>query len=460
MKQRVLDELVFRLRDGNMRGLPAPVLLLGAGASVGAGVPLLRELARHFGFRSTQRFQSYVASLGPRRRFLRLSEFLQSRDPLRVTAGYRALAALVADRYFDVIFSTNVDPMLEDALSAARLRRRDYLLVINGMMRTERLEPLFSAETPRVKVVKLHGDVFHRFMAWTPAEMEEYVGEMVPLLELAVQGRDLVVVGHSLADSPRISGIAREVLEGGGRFWYVNLKRPPAPFREHPSTAMLKAKSEEFFPRLAETLGVEWAPEPEAPGRREGARTVDDLMASVVGIAGPSGPSVCTGFLLAEPRLIVTDAWSVGGTVQVVTSGGRRLAARPLRRIRTHPFGPLLLEAPAEWDAPGLLLSAEPPTDGTAVRVAVAAGERVGVSSGAIPESTEKTVPVAPVGPVPHLVSIACAVAPGSSGAPVVDSSFAVRGFIVAGSDDWKKPWSEMYPAARWAGAVVGRRRR
>lgn len=448
------------MRDGNMRGLPAPVLLLGAGASVGAGVPLLRELARHFGFRSTQKFQSYVASLGPRRRFLRLSEFLQSRDPLRVTAGYRALAALVADRYFDVIFSTNVDPMLEDALSAARLRRRDYLLVINGMMRTERLEPLFSAETPRVKLVKLHGDVFHRFMAWTPAEMEEYVGEMVPLLELAVQGRDLVVVGHSLADSPRICGIAREVLEGGGRFWYVNLKRPPAPFREHPSTAMLKAKSEEFFPRLAETLGVEWAPEPEGPERREGARTVDDLMASVVGIAGRSAPPACTGFLLAEPRLIVTDAWSARGPVQVVTSGGRRLPARPVRRVGMHPFGPLLLEAPAEWDAPGLILSAEPPTDGTPVRVAVAAGERVGVSSGTIRESAEKMVTVAPVGPVPHLVSIACAVAPGSSGAPVVDSSFAVRGFIVAGRDDWKKPSSEMYPAARWAGAVRGRRRR
>ncbi len=467
--RHAFDDLAFRLRDRNMRGLPPPVLLLGAGASVGAGVPLLGQLARHVGFQSTQKFQSYVASLGPRRRFLKLSEFLQSRDPLAVTAGYRALAALVADRYFDVIFTTNLDPMIEDALAAARLRQRDYLLVINGMMRTERLEPLFSAESPRVKVVKLHGDLFHRFMAWTPAEMEDFVGEMVPLLELALQGRDLLVVGHSLSDSPRISGIAREVLEGGGSLWYVNLKPPPPTFRSHDRSVTIRAKSEKFFPQLAQALGVEWDRGVEAPGRREAARTVDDLMASVVGIARRGDPPVATGFLLAEPRVVVADGWiakvhfAKSGPICVVTAGGRRIQTRVRRRVETHPFGPLLLEAPSEWDAPGLTLNASAPAPGTAVHVAVAAGQRIGISAGSIADPRERTVPVAELGPVPHLVSVACAVAPGSSGAPVVDGAFTVRGFIVAGTDDLRSPRSEMYPASRWAsevGPAPPRRRR
>jgi hypothetical protein len=50
-----------------------------------------------------------------------------------VSAGYRALAALCAQNYFDFVLTTNMDPLLlDDALAAARLWRRDYLLIVNG----------------------------------------------------------------------------------------------------------------------------------------------------------------------------------------------------------------------------------------------------------------------------------------------------------------------------------------
>ena len=34
---------------------------------------------------------------------------------------------------------------------------------------------------------------------------------------------------------------------------------------------------------------------------------MDDLMASVVAIEGSGGNKMCSGFVLAEPRIIVTD---------------------------------------------------------------------------------------------------------------------------------------------------------
>jgi hypothetical protein len=84
---------------------------------------------------------------------------------------------------------------------------------------------------------------------------------------------------------------------------------------------------------------------------------------------------------------------------------------------------------------------------GTHVHIGVAAGERIGVSSGRIRNPREREVDVAPVGSVPHLVAVDAEVAQGSSGAPVVDADLTVRGYIVAGG----KKQAFMYPSYRWA---------
>ena len=89
-----------------------------------------------------------------------LAEYLQARDPALVTPGYRTLAALCADAVFDVVLTTNLDPLLDDGLAAAQLWRRDYLLLVNGLVRIDRLAPLLRCRHPRVKVVKLNLNSF------------------------------------------------------------------------------------------------------------------------------------------------------------------------------------------------------------------------------------------------------------------------------------------------------------
>ena len=111
---------------------------------------------------------------------------------------------------------------------------------------------------------------------------------------------------------------------------------------------------------------------------------------------------------------------------------------------------------PDALKAPGLRLDADPPTAGLMVHVGVAAGQGVGVSSGTLRDPAERTLQFF-FGEAHHLVELECVTAPGAAGAPVVDTSFAVRGFIVAGDH---KERSYMYPSYRWAGTLKARSKR
>ncbi len=265
MAERTLDELVRDLADRRRLGEPPPVVLLGAGASAAAGLATMPALYAFTGVAGFDEFAAYLATRSDNERYRLLSDFLQTQDPHEVTPGYRALAALCGHAYFDVVLTTNFDPLLDDALATARLRRKDYLLLINGVLRPDRMRWLLSSRSPRVKVVKLHGDLFHRFMAWTPAEMDTYLGEIGPALAPFLADRDFLVVGHSLRDD-RI----RELVTGaGGAVWFVNLSPAPDTLQADSDLRSVVGPGmgfEQVFTALAERLGAVRA------GKRRGVR--------------------------------------------------------------------------------------------------------------------------------------------------------------------------------------------
>ena len=508
MADRTLDELVRDLEGRRRLGEPPPVVLLGAGASAAAGLATMKALYDFIGVPGFPEFVAYLETRSANERYRLLSDFLQTQDPHEVTPGYRALAALCEHAYFDVVLTTNFDPLLDDALATARLRRRDYLLLINGVLRTDRLRWLLASRSPRVKVVKLHGDLFHRFMAWTPAEMDDYLGEIGPALAPVLSTRDFLVVGHSLRDD-RI----REMVTGaGGAIWFVNLSPAPDALQtDHDLRSVVGDGMgfEQVFTALAERLGatgakrrvvlsasrestapdltaifgvdaglegklealVESAARPElervaaAPGpgaAAEAAATIDDLAAATVGIAfADDAPPTGTGFLLAEPRVIVTDGYLAGAggfdpeRITLVTSSGLRLTTRASHLGTGHPFSPWVLEAPAGLKARGLRASAEPLKKGEVLQFAVAAGERTGLASGTVLSGRATPIDVSPLGRVTGLVHVRAFLAPGSSGAPAVDDGLAVRGFVAAGSDDEARPDTYVYPAGRWLAKVI-----
>jgi hypothetical protein len=513
MAERTLDELVRDLRDRRRLGEQPPVVLLGAGASAGAGLATMKALYEFTGVAGFPEFVAFLETRSDNERYRLLSDFLQTQDPHEVTPGYRALAALCGQAYFDVVLTTNFDPLLDDALATAQLRRKDYLLLINGVLRPDRLRWLLSSRSPRVKVVKLHGDLFHRFMAWTPAEMDAYLRDVGPALNTFLATRDFLVMGHSLRDER----IAELVTGAGGAIWFVNPSPAPDALQaDHDLRSVVGEDMgfEQVFTTLAERLGAA-----EAPGRRtkpkpsggrktrgeaeagfgaaasldfvaelervaappaaapdsaevaaapppaaqpEVAATTDDLAAATVGIAfGDDEKPQATGFLLAEPRVIVTDGYLAGvrgvdpERITLVTSTGRRIATRALGLATRHPSGPWVLAAPPEVTARGLRVGTNPLKKGDTVQIAVAAGERTGLAPATVVSGRPVTLRVDSLGSVPDLVHVCAHLAEGCGGAPAVDGELAVRGFVAAGSTDEAHPDTYLYPAGRWLGGVL-----
>ena len=463
MIKRRFDELVTDLKTRRAVADKPPVLLLGAGASVDAGIGAMPALFKFFGCADFDEFSTYIATTTAAERYRYLAEFLQTQRPSVISPGYQALAALCAQNYFDLVLTTNMDPLLDDALSASRLWRRDYLLIINGVIRPDRLQPLLGGQSPRLKIVKLHGDLFQRFMAWTVPEMDAYLDEIAPYLQPAVAQRDFLVVGYSLRDRR-----VRHVVESsGGSVWFTHPKAVPDHLKNSASIRAVIAPEcsfETFFPSLAQALDVAVPAEPleeaylesrPAPHTDAGAQTVDDLMSATLQIAGPNGAS-STAFLVEEPRVIVCDRHSIeaefpNGVVTVIDSRGHSFSARVIDVNRDHPFGPAVLNVPTEIRTPGLHMGTGPLTAGDKVQILVAVGVKTGISSGTV-TAVNAVRTITPIPDEVHdLVELDCITAPGSSGAPVVDSTLSVRGFVVAGSTDPHQPHSYAYPAERWA---------
>lgn len=478
MEKRTFEDLISDVRQRRISGEPPPVLLLGAGASAESGIGAMPEVYREFNSTDFDSFSRVIGGYSADERYRKLFQFLQTRDPSKITPGYRALASLCAATYFDLILTTNFDPLMDDALAAAQLWRKDYLLLVNTVIRNDWLKQLLPARHPRVKVIKLHGDLFHRAMAWTEREMDAFLADISPVLGDAVKQRDVLVVGHSLRDR-RIRDL---VMKNARTVWFTHPEKTPDYLKADKRIRAVidpKCKFESLFVLLAKGLEVPAEPEQARtamsavpiraarasrtagskavqPAAMRAAQTVDDLIASIVAIEGPGGVKMSTGFVLAEPRVIVTDGYPIAAlgqgqeptTVTVVTADGKRYHDAIVHRDPSHPFGVVAIEAVADVKKyPGLRLNDSRPAAGTRVHIGVAAGERVGVSSGRIRDPRERAVDVAPLGSVPHLVSVEAEVAQGSSGAPVVDTDLTVRGYVVAGD----KKRALMYPSYRWA---------
>lgn len=476
MEIRTFDELVLYMRQRRVIGYRPPVLLLGAGASIDAGIGTMKQLFDFAKVKDFKAFSQFIKTRSADERYIYFSEFLQTQRPADVTPGYRALASLLAENYFDLILSTNFDPLLEDALADARLWRKDYILLVNGVIRPESLDLILKEPSPRVKIIKMHGDLFHRQMAWTEEEMAAFAKGIKPQLTPVLYGRDLFIIGYSLSDKP----IRDLIVKAGGpnsTIWYLHPKEVPKSLQTNNRVRAVlgeECKFEVLFPKLVQGLDVEQFI-PTAPksakfisrekttiqtGKKQ--RTIDDLMASVVGLLplnGSRSEPVGTGFILSEPRMIIVDGY-VGkrfkeDKIRIVTYDKRTLEAKQIGRDQSHPFAPIFFKVPEGLNTPGLQLDVDehPLKAGMAIRVGVAAGEQVGISSGIIAEVAEQNLEIRPVGMVHQLIAVQCTVAPGSSGAPVVDAgSLAVKGFIVAGNTE--SPHSFMYPAYRWANAL------
>ncbi len=207
-----ISELARLMKSGLASREYPHVLVLGTGV-------MLSDHIRDMGFQDTVTFYKNLDAHNAAYRFPVLSDMFKKLSPSR---GYFALAKLIKAGYFDLILTTNFDTLLEDALVKAGVRTSDFKVLINGETPEDQILHLVKQPTPRIKILKLHGDLNARVFAFTPQEVAEF-SEKIEMVVKKYLAQNVVIVGHTLRDDDinRCLSSAR-----GGSIWYVNSAPP------------------------------------------------------------------------------------------------------------------------------------------------------------------------------------------------------------------------------------------
>jgi hypothetical protein len=233
MVSRAIQVLANLMRVRKENAESPYVLVLGSGASLTSGASsfgqVIESVANDYSDKDPSamswddkvaEFYDILDGFSESERYAIIKKHIEGQRP---SAGYHCLAQLAKEGYFDVIFSTNYDTFVEDAFADAGLRARDFTKLINGQDTEEGIIKALRYPQPRIKLVKLHGDLGARIFAFTPEEIFQF-SEKIESVLTDYLSRDVIINGHSMRDDD----INRCLREKGGALWYVNPSAPKA----------------------------------------------------------------------------------------------------------------------------------------------------------------------------------------------------------------------------------------
>jgi S1-C subfamily serine protease len=306
------------------------------------------------------------------------------------------------------------------------------------------MEPDFIADhldnpVPRVKLLKLHGDLFYYKFYYTGEEIDEFPQPIRRVLETYLNHRDILIVGHGMRDHD----INRCLKDKGGSIWYVGPISPSGEIAQF----MKSRKSEgnfisgddgtfdRFFIRLrAELLG----------GTAE--VSVDEISQAIFAVLREDGLAIGSGFLLGDTGLMVTDSSILAGLGQGsalgVQANVRPFAGGPQRRAELVVAPEMVLDyavfsIPNVLEVSPLRLADDLPAVGEAVTACISVGETQGFHDGTV-TGVNRSVPIGMGGgrteTITNLIETDIKVKPGSCGSPLVRKDGRVVGVVVAGN--------------------------
>jgi len=204
------------------------VLMLGNGASMGAGVKSAAAImkaileTREVDFTTenmAEQFDLLWEQLSPDDRGLYLKEHLE----VGLTPGYHTLAKLIEEEYIDVILTFNFDKLVEDALLEKKVEAK---VIIHDETEDDKIQKLLDNREPRVKLFKLHGGQGSADFKFTTREMLEYP-EPIHSIVRNITARNIIVCGYGFQDNCVIKAFATT----GGYVVCVNPGGVPFPLR-------------------------------------------------------------------------------------------------------------------------------------------------------------------------------------------------------------------------------------
>ena len=202
------------------------VLMLGAGASLRSGVKrtgeIMAELLDRFGKDiPPEDLEDRFAKLWSRSSEDDRRTFVEPYLDHKPSRGYEQLARLVEAGYFDLILTFNFDNLLEQAFNDIGFT--DFKAIIRGETIVDKMARLVEAETPRVKILKLHGSLRSSdYFLFSPEEMLNYPAKIESLVE-KITAEDIIVCGYAFNDHCVMRAFSRE----GGSVYCVNPRGAP-----------------------------------------------------------------------------------------------------------------------------------------------------------------------------------------------------------------------------------------
>lgn len=240
--ERGLRDIADTLENGKRQGRGCS-LLIGAGCSATAGVPLasgfVREIEKRF--RSAfdrAKVKDYpncmsVLYRGQRRDLIH--EFVSA---AKINWCHVAIAQLMKAGYVDRILTTNFDPLIMRACAAVDVFPSIYDFAVSQLFQ--------PAEVLGDAVFHLHGQYSGFILLNTEDEMEDNSAKLAPVFEDAGRGRSWIVAGYSGESDPVFEHLARVPYFPYGLYW-VGYGDGEAP--RHVRERLLEGGKDAYFVR-------------------------------------------------------------------------------------------------------------------------------------------------------------------------------------------------------------------
>jgi mannose-6-phosphate isomerase-like protein (cupin superfamily) len=202
------------------------ILLMGAGCSVSSGCPSAKELAKIIVDDNDLKWEIDETTLERAGKLLgdRIlnNNLVKQFSNTHPSKGYWFLAELIRKGYFNLIFTTNYDTCLEKALVKV-INYDDFDVLVRGDVDDKRINELINLATPRIKIIKLHGDYRSKNMVVAPEDLWNIGDPLKETLTRKIAERGMLIIGVSMHDSSIIETLPRN---RANNFWYVNPDPP------------------------------------------------------------------------------------------------------------------------------------------------------------------------------------------------------------------------------------------
>ena len=235
-------------------------LLIGAGCSVKAGVPLAsgfvdiikRDWPAAFGqANEPKHYPQCMAALSLSERRDLIGEHV---DKAKLNWGHIAIAQLMKHGYVDRVLTTNFDPLVVRACAMVGHFPAVYDFAVSQVLK--------PADISGDAVFYLHGQRNGFVLMNTVEECGEHSKKLAPLFQDAGQGRVWIVVGYSGENDPVFDHLARVESFDNKLYWIGYKDNEPA---EHVRTRLLQDgkyafhvkgfDADDFFVTLTQKLG-------------------------------------------------------------------------------------------------------------------------------------------------------------------------------------------------------------